>query len=375
MNLSSLKNHLINTRGWRTNQKIVVIESDDWGAVRTSNTSALKVLEKMGVHVQKCHYTMFDALASEDDLDSLFSVLLSVKDSQGKNARLTANSLVANPDFKKIKENKCQNYYGEDFRKTLNRYPNHAKSFDLWKDGMANSIFHPQFHGREHLNISRWMKALHNNDEITNKAFDFGIYGISGHIVPKQRGSHLAAFDGGKKELIYDRAEIVKGGLHKFKEIFGYSSESMIAPNYVWDNEIEKAASQSGVKYFQTSTTQRISKDFGEKQQIIRHHTGKKNRFNQLYMMRNCYFEPSSKPNKDWVDSCLRDIKTAFTMHKPAIISTHRVNFVGFIDEKNRNRNLPKFQNLLKQIVKKWPDVIFMSSDELGNYITTKKLA
>jgi len=149
----------------------------------------------------------------------------------------------------------------------------------------------------------------------------------------------------------------------------------MIAPNYVWDDEIEKAASQSGVKYFQTSTTQRISKDFGEKQQIIRHYTGQKNKFKQLYMMRNCHFEPSSNPNKDWVDSCLKQVKTAFTMHKPAIISTHRVNFVGFIDEKNRNRNLPKFQNLLKQIVKKWPDVIFMSSDELGNYITTKKLA
>jgi len=130
---------------------------------------------------------------------------------------------------------------------------------------MASAIFHPQFHGREHLNISRWMQALQNNDEITNKAFDLGIYGISGHIVPNQRGSHLAAFDGGKKELTFDRADVVKTGLEKFKEIFGYSSESMIAPNYVWDDEIEKAASQSGVKYFQTSTTQRISKRFWRK--------------------------------------------------------------------------------------------------------------
>jgi hypothetical protein len=317
---------------------------------------------------------MFDALASEDDLDSLFSVLRSVKDSRGNHARLTANSLVANPDFNKIKSNEFQKYYWEDFKDTLIRYPKHMNSFNLWKDGMANAIFHPQFHGREHLNISRWMQALRANEEITMKAFDLGIFGVSGHIVPNHRGSHLAAFDGGKKELIFDRADVVKTGLKKFKEIFGYSSESMIAPNYVWDDEIEKVASQLGVKYFQTSTAQRLSKDFGEKQHIVRHYTGEKNQFNQFYIMRNCHFEPSSKPNEDWVDSCLSDIKIAFTMLKPAIISTHRVNFIGFIDEKNRNTNLPKFQNLLNQIVKKWPDVIFMSSDELGNYITTKEL-
>ena len=31
----ALGNNLINIRGWRTNRKIVVIESDDWGTLRT----------------------------------------------------------------------------------------------------------------------------------------------------------------------------------------------------------------------------------------------------------------------------------------------------------------------------------------------------
>jgi hypothetical protein len=371
-----LKNRLrlnyINIRGWSNKNKVLVIESDDWGSVRTSSPKALASLKKLGVLVQKCHYTMFDALASEDDLDSLFSVLSGVKDRRGNHACLTANSLVANPDFKKIQDDNFQNYYWEDFKNSLNRYTNHSKSFDLWKDGMARGVFHPQFHGREHLNISRWMKSLQDNDQITKLAFELGICSVSGHIVPNSRGSHLAAFDGGKCEVSFNKTEIVKDGLQKFADIFGYQSLSMIAPNYVWDDEIEQAAHHEGVKYIQGSTKQRVAKDFNMKQKVIRHYTGEKNILGQQYLVRNCHFEPASNPNKDWVDSCLSEIKIAFTMRKPAIISTHRVNFIGYIDPKNRDKNLPQLKELLSQIVKKWPDVVFMTSDQLGNYMNNK---
>ena len=30
-----LKNNLVNYNGWQTNRKIIVFESDDWGAIRT----------------------------------------------------------------------------------------------------------------------------------------------------------------------------------------------------------------------------------------------------------------------------------------------------------------------------------------------------
>ena len=52
-------------------------------------------------------------------------------------------------------------------------------------------------------------------------------------------------------------------------------------------------------------------------------------------------------------------------MKKPAIISTHRVNFIGSIFQKNADENLKKFDYLLKTILKKWPDVEFMTSGEL----------
>uniref|UniRef100_UPI0040496F24 hypothetical protein n=1 Tax=Flavobacterium sp. TaxID=239 RepID=UPI0040496F24 len=87
------------------------------------------------------------------------------------------------------------------------------------------------------------------------------------------------------------------------------------------------------------------------------------------YNIRNCFFEPSSAPDRDWVDSCLVQISSAFLWNKPAVICSHRINYIGFIDEKNRDRGLRDLNNLLKKIVQKWPEVKFISTDELDQFL------
>jgi hypothetical protein len=74
-------------------------------------------------------------------------------------------------------------------------------------------------------------------------------------------------------------------------------------------------------------------------------------------------------PDYDWVNHCLQQINNAFKMHKPAIISTHRVNFIGSLDISNRARNLVLFKKLLNNILKEWSTVEFLSSDQLGHLI------
>jgi hypothetical protein len=89
-------------------------------------------------------------------------------------------------------------------------------------------------------------------------------------------------------------------------------------------------------------------------------------------LVRNAAFEPSDKPGFDWIQDILSRAKIAFRLGKPLIISSHRLNYIGFIDYKNRNRNLPKLKNLLMELLKQWPDIEFMSSDELCNLIIGK---
>lgn len=73
--------------------------------------------------------------------------------------------------------------------------------------------------------------------------------------------------------------------------------------------------------------------------------------------------------NADYVSDCLRRIKIAFKWGKPAIIGSHRVNYIGFIDESNRERNLKLLKLLLGEITRIWPDVEFLDSSELTTAI------
>ena len=92
----------------------------------------------------------------------------------------------------------------------------------------------------------------------------------------------------------------------------------------------------------------------------------KTNRFGLTYYTRNCVFEPTDI-NYKGVDFTLKQIETAFRWRKPAFISTHRVNFIGRLDKKNREKGLKELKILLKSIIRKWPEVEFMSSKQYFN--------
>ena len=89
---------------------------------------------------------------------------------------------------------------------------------------------------------------------------------------------------------------------------------------------------------------------------------------------RNCHFEPSDPLHTDWVSSCLLEIENAFSWRKPAVISSHRVNFVGFINQDNADFGLKELNRLLSSITSKWPDIEFMTSTELGNIIRESRI-
>lgn len=361
--------NLVNAPGWRTDRKILVIESDDWGAVRMSSKNNLSELSSSGIKVHKCPYLQNDALAAEEDLNLLFELVSSYRDSQGKNPVITANVIMTNPDFEKIEASGFTEYHYEIFTKTLDKYPNHKNSFRIWKEGIAKGLFYPQYHGREHIQVMRWLNFLKNSASETRKAFDARVFGLSTTATTEKRRSYLASYDWNDIESRIFVLESISSGLSLFKSLFGFASLSSIAPNYVWHNDVEKVLSENGVRYIQGSPVQKspLKNENGFKK--IRHFTGQKNNYRQRYLVRNCSFEPSFNSKLDWVNKCLSEIKTAFLWKKPAVISMHRLNFIGFINSENRDRNLKQLDQLLKRIIQIWPEVEFMTSDQLGKTI------
>ena len=98
------------------------------------------------------------------------------------------------------------------------------------------------------------------------------------------------------------------------------------------------------------------------------HWLGQTNRHSQKYITRNGFFGADS--SKDWVDSCLADVALAFKYNKPAVISSHRVNFTGSLDNRNRDYGNKQLTNLLKKITSNWPQVEFLTSSELGKELS-----
>jgi hypothetical protein len=362
-----LINNLINIPGWRTNRKIIVIESDDWGSIRMPSREVYESMLRTGIRVDKCPYNKYDSLASEEDLTSLFDVIAKFHDKNGNHPVITANTIVANPDFKKIEASGFQEYHYEPFPETLKRYPRHERSFEIWKQGIEQKLFWPQFHGREHLNVSLWLTMLKQHSEETMLSFENGLFGISTNITKEKRKSYLAALDfENPSELEWQKA-MLADGLELFEKIFGFRSSSYIATNYTWHSDLEPFLANYGIKYIQGSGRQ--LQPTGNKKIIKKHRLGAKNDWGQIYLTRNCAFEPSENNKKDWISSVLKEIEIAFSWHKPAVISVHRLNFIGYIEPLNRKHNLILFEKLLAKILQRWPEVEFMTTDQLGAMI------
>ena len=66
------------------------------------------------------------------------------------------------------------------------------------------------------------------------------------------------------------------------------------------------------------------------------------------------------------MNKCLESIAIAFKWDKPAIISTHRINFVGGLDENQRNHNLKLLKEVITKAILKWPDIQFIDSESLS---------
>ena len=367
---SELKIYVSNLFGWRTNRKLIVIESDDWGSVYMSDKRALEEMKAKGIPLHS-HYLKNDTLESNEDMEMLMDVLRKHKDASGRYVVMTGVNVVANPDFEKIKANGFKKYEYELFTETAKRFPQSDRIHSLWKQGIEERLLVPVFHGREHLNVQRWMKLLQEGNETLRIAFEYGVSTLPREINGEELTDLRAAFDIDTQNDLKYLEKVIDTGLDEFESLFGYKSTFFIPTNGPFNNNLEGLLSKKGVKYIGTGKIQQEPLGEGKYKKHFRY-LGKKNRLGQMYLTRNCFFEPISEEfpkERDWVASCLKEIEIAFNCHKPATISSHRVNYMGTINPENRAEGLKKLDQLLGAIIKKWPDVEFITSMELGDII------
>ena len=333
---------------------------------------AFDSLLRGGIRVDKSRYDSLDCLENEADLSALFTVLSQYRDGSGRPPVFTFNVVMGNPDFARIEASSFRRYYLEPLFTSYRNYT--GKDLEpLWREAMATRLIQPQFHAREHVNVSLWMEALQRGDGETRLAFDHCFTGLKTKTPSPHQRHFLAAYHATSVHDRDQKRRIIADGLKQFETAFGFPSRTFIPCNYVWPTSLEPQLAELGIHVLQGQVGQ-LDPDLnnGGKKVARRHYTGQRNASGQYYLVRNCLFEPAADPDRDWVTTCLADIETAFRWRKPAIISTHRINYVSGMREENRDRGLALLDRLLRKIATQWPEAEYLSSDELGSLVSNK---
>ena len=373
MNLGHLKNLkssalqlATNLRGWKTKRKLVIFESDDWGAIRMPSKTAHRALSKAGIPVDRWRYDSLDCLEQRSDLENLFDLLNEFQDINGNPARFTFNFVMGNPDFQKIRDNGFSHFAHQHFYDSYEQYYGDSLQ-PLWKEAMAQNVAIPQFHAREHLNSLLWMRDLRSGLAATRLAFDHGYYGMITQTSSLNQKSYLAAYWPENEDDLAQLKVIIQDGMQQFQQTFGYQSRTFIACNYVFPDDLEPVLADQGVSLIQGQRGNlRPDRESNWGLKIDRRHTGQRNTLNQTYSVRNVMFEPFNGRTQDPVAQALLQIAQAFRIGTPAIISTHRINYVSEMSVTHRDKNLDELRRLLSSMKDKWVDIEFITSSELA---------
>ena len=218
--------------------------------------------------------------------------------------------------------------------------------------------------------MAAWINGLKSNNHVLRRAFEFGSIGV-GSIGEQNAPEHLGAFYPDKITEIETYPKIISEATELFQNFFGFRATHFVGPNREPVKILDSIMSSLGIQYMTVSKFRKHP--FGNgKHGFEFNWIGRENSFDQIMITRNVGFEPSELLTHDIVDKCIKDIENAFFWKKPAVISSHRVNYIGSINPKNSKHGLTCLDKLLFTIIQKWPDVEFMTSTELGNLIKCK---
>jgi hypothetical protein len=349
-------------KGWRNPVKILVIESDDWGCRRIPDRLAYETLVRRGYAVEQSALCL-DCRESCEDVQSLFDVLDAHQDIRGRPACITGNMVMSNPDFNSIEESSFKTYHRVKLCEEKFLTSDYKRVTELLLIGFQKGMFIPQFHCLEHVRWWKWMEALQDVSSEARYLFNLGIYSLP-HGVARDKASYDGPIYVSQAEIEkygVNLGEMIKKGINAFYQVFGFMPHSTIAPNYTWNDSVEKLWVHHGIKYVQSSVVQLIEPPWQKRY----HFLGEQSLSGLTYLVRNCNFEQNDGGEHRLL-RCLTEIGRAFRHKRPAVVCSHRLNYVGGIDVRYRNTNLHLLDRLLGEVCRRWPDVYFLSSPELG---------
>lgn len=342
--------------GWRSENPVLVIESDDWGAEHIPSRDILKKSPGLGENLSEYD---FDGLESTEDIEELCATLRTYRNAKGNSAVITANFIMANPDYRQIQKNNFKKFIYKRIDDGFNHETDIATLWKSYRKAIDSGVFVPQFHGLLHFNVKNWMERLQNHDPDTINAFNLTMIGGE----QEDFGIGIRGMEPAYHTTEDELHPLIEEGMKIFKVVFGFTSFTSIAPCYAWISpQTELLFTEFGIRAVQGKEFQYLPDGTMEP-----HYTGQYGPGGILYLTRNCILEPTV--GKTTADGCFEQIVFAFKNKLPAIICSHRINYTSRVDRRVRNLGLKILSDVLRKVVQYFPEVEFLSSEQLAKRI------
>ena len=305
---------------WRA----VVVHSDDWGLegwFPTGISDSLRARLSADVPEWQSAYLQ-STLESAGEVRELTEWFSTITDLDGLPLVLQANTIMAGPSVRELASGETWPVHASGSGPDYFR-PGLDEAVD---DAIASGVWWPELHGLTHYDLARYAEARRAGDELAVAAAEEGTF----------------AYDGYRQEAELDRADpeyaraVVFEAVERFESRFGRRPRSVIAADYRWGDEDERAWAEAGLHIVQAKREQ-VDRSiaphtkFGRLEKWLRRYW-----FDRTSALRRIErtvdLEPYGDARPDAAQGAIaahRALEHAMTRRDIAVLSIHRVQLVS----------------------------------------------
>jgi len=350
------------TPDWRSH-RTVVVESDDWGACEYAPTRALWEAACEQAPAGSLRNAQYGKLESPEELERLGALLDRYPDGNGLPLTLTAFFCLANPDYARIKA--TGEYHDLPVDRGFPPLWQGAGLVAAWRQAVENGWLSPEFHSRlHHIHAGEWLRLLKGDgpeSEEARRRFEHETY---------YQNRHYPEYAGMTPEATW---QWIAPALATFERLFSRRPTAGVTSDATALTEIIWAA--NGIRTFclrNFSIPGAAPLVYATKPWNNQDPATPMGAWNPVtdvvYLSRNIFFEPGFDPEYRF-EKIISDIEAVWQRNEPAILSTHRLNFISW-NREIAARGLSELQRLLAHLHERG-DVHFMTTDEVAQLYRT----
>jgi hypothetical protein len=331
--------------GFRCEEPVVVLESDDWGLRRRPCVEELTPWGTPSAWAEEQEETAAD-------LARLRAVLDGHRDGGGRGAALTMNVIAANPDHAAIEADGFTRYHDRPVDETLGE-----DVVAELRRGVDAGRFCLQLHGRAHANVDRWLADLRDDAPGARALFAAGVDGGLGLV--REHGwryhSELGDWSAGTVRTTADLVAWLAPAVDTVARLGGARPRSAVAPHYVLSDEAEAAWAELGLEFVQAAERRLHPGEPDARTSYL----GQQGPAGLVHLTRTVRFDPRPQRDGHHAAEAAARARRCFAVGLPAVVDTHRINFTG-----------PWAESAAEQL-----DALLAVADEAGaRYLTTPEL-